>query len=54
MARMCSGMRTVLWFLCVSDSLLSVIDIFCGVQVPANGMAVPVELSRPINAAANI
>jgi hypothetical protein len=47
-------MRTVLWFLCLSDSLLSVMDIFCGVQMPANGMVVPAELSRPINAAANI
>jgi len=36
MARMCRGMRTVLWFLCLSDSLLSVMDIFCGVQMPAS------------------
>jgi hypothetical protein len=54
MARICRGMRTVLWFLCLSDSLLSVMNIFCGVQMPANGMAVPVELSGPINAAVNI
>jgi hypothetical protein len=47
-------MRTVLWFLCLSDSLLSVMDIFCGVQMPANGMAVPVELSGPVDAALNI
>jgi len=47
-------MRTVLWFLCLSDSFLSVMDIFCGVQMPANGMAVPAELSGPINAAVNI
>jgi hypothetical protein len=24
-------MRTVLWFLCLSNSLLSMMDIFCGV-----------------------
>jgi hypothetical protein len=47
-------MRTVLWFLCLSDSLLSVMDIFCGVQMPASGVAVTAELSRPINAAVNI
>jgi len=47
-------MRVVLRFLCLSDSLLSVMDIFCGVQMPANGTTVPAELARPINAAANI
>jgi hypothetical protein len=47
-------MRMVLWFLCLSDSLLSVMDIFCGVQVPAKGLDVSAELSEPINAAANI
>jgi hypothetical protein len=54
MARMCRGMRTVLWFLCLSDSLLSMMDIFCGVQIPANRMVVPAELSGPINTAVNI
>jgi hypothetical protein len=35
MARTCRGMRTVLWFLCLSDSFLSVMDIFSGIQMPA-------------------
>jgi len=47
-------MRTVLWFLCLSDSLLSVMDIFSGVQVPAKWIDAPAELSRPIDAAENI
>jgi hypothetical protein len=45
---MCCGRRTVLWFLCLSDSLLSVMDIFCGVQMPENGKTVPAELLKPI------
>jgi hypothetical protein len=54
MARMCRGMRSVVRFLCLSDSFLSVMDIFCGVQMPVNGVPLPAELSEPINTAANI
>jgi hypothetical protein len=39
MARKCRGMRTVLWFLCLSDSFLSVMDIFNGFLMSANRTA---------------
>ena len=36
MARICRGIKTVLWFLCLSDSFLSVMNIFSGFLVTAN------------------
>ncbi len=56
MARTCRGMRVFLWFLCLSDSFLSVMDIFSGFidACYKKTTAAAGDHVRPVEAAENI